>query len=495
LSLTGLDALDAIAGGLADGRSFLLQGPLGSGKTSFALQFLYRGLVAGEPAAIVTRRSPQALFEHGRALGFDVESFAREGQLVIVEYLPKVVENSIRLRDEERIFEELQAVLGDDEPRRLVFDPVTPLLTTGSASASLFRARAFMQAVDTLGATTLLMFDTPEAEEYVGSCKDFAHGVLKFSVCEGGGGRLVIERLQGMKGRTAVVDFDVSLGAGVVSRPATPGNGGVAATATVLLAEPDPAQREMVKKLIGQACAVVDAEDGADVLAKVATSRPQLVIMHANAEDGIDGAMVCQRLRQNGVGLPVLLLSRPIRRTRDRVALMSSGADDVLEHPFDGRILKLKVQALLRRTLGSVTASAPAQRRDGTVFTDKPSYFQERLLAEASFSKDNGLRFGVAVLRLPPGTSSTIPMQELKDLAKSLIREYDLVLLGQLCVAVLLAETEEAGIRAFLRRFAEGWNRTPAPVVNFQSVDGQAGTLAAAQQLIQGVWSEDTAVG
>ena len=52
LALTGLEALDALAGGLADDRVYLLHGPNGGGKTTLALQFLYNGLLAGEETAI-----------------------------------------------------------------------------------------------------------------------------------------------------------------------------------------------------------------------------------------------------------------------------------------------------------------------------------------------------------------------------------------------------------------------------------------------------------
>ena len=497
MALTGLEALDALAGGLADDRTYLLHGPNGGGKTTLALQFIYKGLLAGEEAAIVTRRPARAIFDHGRAFGFDLEAFTRDGNLAIIEYLPKVVENSIRLRDEGRMFQELLAVLDESEPRRIVFDPLTPLLTTGSASASVFRARTLIESLASMGACSLLLLDTPEANEHVANCKDFAYGILQFVPAENGRCRINLDRFPGLKGRAPVIEFEVSPGLGLVSQlvSAGPGAAAPARACSVLLAEPDAAQREMLKGLLGKSCTVIEAEDGADVLAKVAVSPPSLVIIDADAP-GIDGVTLCKRLRQNGLSMPVLLLSNPIRRTRDRVAIMASGADDLVERPFDSRILTLKVQALLRRTLGGsidlVADTTP--KRDATVSTEEPAYFQQRVEAESAICRAHGLKAGVAVLRLTPGMASGVPGQQLRDLALSLIREYDIVLLGRHHVSVLLAETDETGIRAFLRRFAEGWNRTPAPIVHFQTMDGQDAPLAAALEIVRGASAEDTVV-
>jgi DNA-binding response OmpR family regulator len=318
---------------------------------------------------------------------------------------------------------------------------------------------------------------------------------------EGGRCRINLERFPGIRGRGPIIEFEVSPGHALVSQVVAPGassaqgSAGPARPCTVLLAEPDPVQREMIKGLLGKTCTVIEAEDGADVLARVAVAPPSLAIIDADAQ-GIDGVTLCKRLRKNGLSMPVLLISNPIRRTRDRVAIMASGADDLLERPFDSRIMTLKVQALLRRTLGaSVDMAADATpKRDATISTEDPVYFQQRVEAEAAICRAHGLKAGVAVLRLTPGAASGVPSQALRDLALSLIREYDIVLLGRHHVSVLLAETDETGIRAFLRRFAEGWNRTPAPIVHFQTMDGQEAPLAAALEIVRGASAEDTVV-
>jgi len=49
MNLTGFDGLDAIAGGLQEKKNYLLYGNIGTGKTTFSLQFLYQGLISGDP--------------------------------------------------------------------------------------------------------------------------------------------------------------------------------------------------------------------------------------------------------------------------------------------------------------------------------------------------------------------------------------------------------------------------------------------------------------
>src|SRR5579863_6378861 len=142
--LTGFDGLDAISGGLQEKKNYLAYGNIGTGKTTFSLQFLYQGLISGENVAMITRRSAQTIFEHGQAFGMDLEPFVRTDQLIIFEYVSKVVENSTRLKDEDHIWRELNAFLGEGTVQRMVFDPFSPLLATPSISSAIFRARTLI---------------------------------------------------------------------------------------------------------------------------------------------------------------------------------------------------------------------------------------------------------------------------------------------------------------------------------------------------------------
>ena len=63
---------------------------------------------------------------------------------------------------------------------------------------------------------------------------------------------------------------------------------------------------------------------------------------------GIDGLETCRRLRADGIGTPVLMLTAR-DALRDRVAGLNGGADDYLTKPFDLEELIARLRALMRR--------------------------------------------------------------------------------------------------------------------------------------------------
>jgi len=76
--VSGLD--DVLAGGLARGRVFLLEGEPGAGKTTVALQFLLEGAKAGEKSLYITLSETeeelrQGAASHGWTLGPKINVF------------------------------------------------------------------------------------------------------------------------------------------------------------------------------------------------------------------------------------------------------------------------------------------------------------------------------------------------------------------------------------------------------------------------------------
>jgi DNA-binding response OmpR family regulator len=86
-------------------------------------------------------------------------------------------------------------------------------------------------------------------------------------------------------------------------------------------------------------------------------ARPaELLILDLMLPDG-DGLDVCRRLRADGVGIPILMLTAkgdPV----DRVIGLEIGADDYLPKPFEPRELQARIKALLRRAGAAPTDSA-----------------------------------------------------------------------------------------------------------------------------------------
>lgn len=82
---TGIEGLDLmIDGGYPIGRSVLITGPPGSGKTILGLHFLHRSCVDGKKCVmILTRELTGDLLKQAKSLGLDLNPFVENGQLII----------------------------------------------------------------------------------------------------------------------------------------------------------------------------------------------------------------------------------------------------------------------------------------------------------------------------------------------------------------------------------------------------------------------------
>jgi two-component system copper resistance phosphate regulon response regulator CusR len=107
------------------------------------------------------------------------------------------------------------------------------------------------------------------------------------------------------------------------------------------------AVRLLAKGLRDHAYAVDVVADGASALAAAGINDYDVIVLDLGLPD-VDGLEVCQSLREQGVHVPVLMLT-----ARDavqmRIAGLDSGADDYLTKPFDLDELLARLRALLRR--------------------------------------------------------------------------------------------------------------------------------------------------
>lgn len=95
---TGMSGFDLVAGGgLPKGRTTLVSGTAGSGKTVLGVQFLAEGIMkAGEGGVFVTfEESPEAIRKNIASLGWDIDRWEREGKWAFVDASPQVSEESI----------------------------------------------------------------------------------------------------------------------------------------------------------------------------------------------------------------------------------------------------------------------------------------------------------------------------------------------------------------------------------------------------------------
>jgi two-component system OmpR family response regulator len=118
----------------------------------------------------------------------------------------------------------------------------------------------------------------------------------------------------------------------------------------VLVVEDDPALASSLTWGLEAEGYVVDlADNGEDGLWK-ARELPHDVIVLDVMLPGLDGYQVCQRLRDQGVWTPILMLTA-MDEDLDHAEGLDSGADDYLTKPFSYPILLAHLRALTRRGL------------------------------------------------------------------------------------------------------------------------------------------------
>jgi two-component system response regulator MprA len=117
----------------------------------------------------------------------------------------------------------------------------------------------------------------------------------------------------------------------------------------LLVVDDEPAVRQALRRALElEGYRVELAEDGADALARIAAREPDAVVLDI-LMPVIDGLTVARRLRDQGITLPILMLTAR-DSVGDRVAGLDAGADDYLVKPFALEELLARVRALLRRT-------------------------------------------------------------------------------------------------------------------------------------------------
>ena len=122
------------------------------------------------------------------------------------------------------------------------------------------------------------------------------------------------------------------------------------APARVLVVDDDRAVRESLRRSLEfNGYAVALAADGAEALASITGSAPDVVVMDVMMPR-LDGLETTRALRKAGNDVPILVLTAR-DAVGDRVEGLDAGADDYLTKPFALQELLARLRALLRRVV------------------------------------------------------------------------------------------------------------------------------------------------
>ena len=194
--LTGIDGLDELlGGGVPRGHVITVMGSFGTGKTTFALQFLMQGLINGEKGIFISlEEDVDSVVANAASFGWDLRTYLREQKLHIVKLEPADAKTTVT-----RIKSELPEFIRKSGATRVAIDSVS-LLNMMFADDAERRARLFglCQQLRSTGATCVFTAevkdDNPRSSRD-GLVEYVSDGVigLKFNERENGEVQLVLQ--------------------------------------------------------------------------------------------------------------------------------------------------------------------------------------------------------------------------------------------------------------------------------------------------------------
>lgn len=198
---TGIPGLDEIlAGGFVPGRSYLVRGGPGSGKTTLGLHFLTAGAANGEKTLFITLEETEAnIRRNAEARGFDLNGIQFLDLSPTSEFFAQVQTYDIfssaeveRVPITEKIVERVTAL----KPQRVFLDPMTQFRYLATDVYQYRRqVLSFLRFLVEQGATVLFSSES-SAEAPDDDLQFMSDGVLELSM-EAQGRGVIIHKLRG----------------------------------------------------------------------------------------------------------------------------------------------------------------------------------------------------------------------------------------------------------------------------------------------------------
>lgn len=227
---TGIEGLDyLLSGGLPEGRTYLVAGEAGTGKTIFALQYVYKGVEYEENGVYVTiDERPEHIVEDALTIGWDLEKLIDENKLMLVELTPYFA--SVKKINAEKIVEDLKGFIDEIKAKRLVIDPIAPLIIRSEEAIDLISAefyvrnyiRSLIFSLDELNVTTIATSEIPTGTNKLsryGVEEFLASGVIVLSLRRVNGTfsrEIYIRKMRGVEHNMDVHTFIIQKGRGIV---------------------------------------------------------------------------------------------------------------------------------------------------------------------------------------------------------------------------------------------------------------------------------------
>ncbi|WP_410217333.1 ATPase domain-containing protein [Paracoccus sp. (in: a-proteobacteria)] len=181
MGVAGLD--DVLAGGLARGHVFLLEGSPGTGKTTIAIKFLLEGTDNGERGLYVTLSETEAELRAGAAShgwdldgNFEVFELAPPESAMDLEQQSLLYSSDLELGEATRsIFQKVEEV----RPSRIVIDSLSEIRLLAQSSLRYRRQLLAMKHHFVRQGATVLLLDDLTSEATDKTVHSIVHGVVQ----------------------------------------------------------------------------------------------------------------------------------------------------------------------------------------------------------------------------------------------------------------------------------------------------------------------------
>ena len=193
---TGIAGLDEmLEGGFPKGRTVLVSGACGTGKTIFSVQFLYKGVVAhGEPGLFVTfDEAPGKLRQDVTRFGWDLHRLEEEGKIAIFDATSSKAgiaseekhATGIGAMDLEKLLGDVMKTARELGVRRMVIDSIPAMAVQAGSPSEVRRAILKIAYLSTLHDLTTLITTETDEQSATAEARKFSHYGIEEYVADG----------------------------------------------------------------------------------------------------------------------------------------------------------------------------------------------------------------------------------------------------------------------------------------------------------------------
>jgi len=158
---TGIGAIDKNIGGFYRGRTYLVSGDAGTGKSVFAIQYLHEALLREKTAILVTNEKPEDVLLIADNLGFRLTDFLKNSRLIILKCVFRASASLDQKEDISSLVGDVERYAVKNDSEILVIDSAIPLLQLFPEEWLKEGIALFVKGLENLKLTTLMTTRMP----------------------------------------------------------------------------------------------------------------------------------------------------------------------------------------------------------------------------------------------------------------------------------------------------------------------------------------------